>query len=76
MPQPRRLPAPWRVETLPACFKVLADDGTAVAHVYFDDPPIVGTGDKLDRETARRVAAQIARIPERRQGAATPAKSA
>lgn len=64
MPEARRLPAPWTVKTLDACFVVEAADGTAVSYTYYDDRPMIGTGLRLDRETARRVAVNIAKLPE------------
>lgn len=62
---PRRLPAPWKVEdTNDACFIVRDADGTALAYCYYDAKPHHGTGGNLDRETARRLASRIRKIPE------------
>lgn len=47
-----------------ACFVVRDAEGTALAYAYFSDQPIAGTGAKLSRDEARRVAANIAKIPD------------
>lgn len=60
---PRRFPAPWTAEALDACFVVRDAQGQALAYVYFDAVPVVGTTEKLERDEARRIAANIARLP-------------
>ena len=61
----RRFPAPWTVETINAGFKVIDANKQAIAYVY-------GHADKRDAETAkgltldeaRRIAANIAKLPK------------
>lgn len=60
----RRLPAPWRVEDLPGGFKVVDANGVALAYCYGDDALAGKTGnDVLTRDEARRIAANIAKLP-------------
>ena len=61
----RRLPAPWFVETLAECFCVRTADGQAVAWVYYEDEETRRSSmRRLTRDEARRVAANIAKLPE------------
>ena len=61
----RRFPAPWTVEPIEAGFKVNDANGQGIAYVY-------GYADKRDAETAkgltldeaRRIAANIAKLPK------------
>jgi hypothetical protein len=60
----RRFPAPWRVESVDAGFKVIDANGQSIAYIY-------GHADKRDAETAkaltldeaRRIASNIAKLP-------------
>ena len=60
----RRFPPPWTVEALDGGFKVVDSHGQSLAYVY-------GHADKRDAETAkaltldeaRRIAANIAKLP-------------
>jgi len=62
---PRRLPAPWSVEEQPACFVVRDDNGQALAYVYFEEEPGRRSATKLlTKDEARRIAANLARLPE------------
>jgi hypothetical protein len=62
----RRFPPPWDVEEANAsCFIVRDNQGHALAYVYFE----AETGRRtaaglLTRDEARRIAANIARLPE------------
>jgi hypothetical protein len=56
----RRFPSPWSVEEQPACFIVRDHSGQALAYVYFENEP----GQLLDRDEARRIAANIAKLRE------------
>jgi hypothetical protein len=60
---PRRFPPPWTVERIPGGFKVLDAEGQALAYVYgtTGDPTI---GKTLTLNEARRIAANIAKMPE------------
>ena len=62
---PRRFPAPWSVEEQPACFVVRDDNGQALAYVYFEEEPGRRSAAKLlTKDEARRIAANIAKLPE------------
>jgi hypothetical protein len=61
----RRFPPPWKVEALDGGFKIVDSSGQSLAYVY-------GHADKRDAETAkgltldeaRRIAANIAKLPK------------
>ena len=66
MPSPRRFPPPWsaRRET-DACFIVRDANGQALAYVYFEEEPDRRSAAQLlTRDEARRIAANIAKLPE------------
>ena len=57
----RRLPPPWSVEELDACFVVRDQNEQALAYVYFEDEPGRRSAAKLlSKDEARRIAANIA----------------
>lgn len=63
--EPRRMPAPWRVEQIPGGFRVADADGKALAYVYATDlQSEIDRGASLTWDEARRVAANIARLPD------------
>jgi hypothetical protein len=65
MPNSRRFPPPWTVEEAQPCFIVRDHNGQALAFVYFDDEPGRRTAaGLLTRDEARRIAANIAKLPE------------
>jgi hypothetical protein len=65
----RRFPPPWTVEETDACFIVKDHGGQSLAYVYFEDEPGRRAAAKLlTRDEARRIAANIAKLPELLQG--------
>jgi len=65
MPTPRRFPPPWTVEETDACFIIRDHSGYALAYVYFEEEPgRRSAAHLLTRDEARRIAANIAKLPE------------
>jgi hypothetical protein len=61
----RRFPAPWSVEELDACFAVRDHSGQALSYVYYENEPGRRSAAKLlSKDEARRIAANIAKLPE------------
>ena len=61
----RRFPPPWSVEDQSACFVVCDSTGQKLAYVYFEDEPGRRSAAKLlTRDEARRIAANVANLPE------------
>jgi hypothetical protein len=60
----RRFPPPWSVEELDACFVVRDHNEQQLAYVYFEDEPGRRSSAKLlTKDEARRIAANIAKLP-------------
>ena len=62
-----RFPPPWSAEDTDgsACFIVRDANGQALAYVYFEEEPGRRSAAKLlTRDEARRIAANIAKLPE------------
>jgi hypothetical protein len=61
----RRFPPPWTFEEQEACFVVRDHNGQQLAYVYFEDDPGRRSAAKLlGRDEARRIAANVAKLPE------------
>jgi hypothetical protein len=61
----RRFPPPWTVEETQPCFIVRDHDSQALAFVYCEDEPGRRAAAKLlTRDEARRIAVNIAKLPD------------
>jgi hypothetical protein len=61
----RRFPVPWTVEDIGACFIVKDSTGQKLAAVYYEEEPGRRSSAKLlTRDEARRIAANVAKLPE------------
>ena len=63
---PRHFPAPWTFEDHnDACFIVKDANGLAVAYVYYEEEPgRRKAANLMTKEEARRIAANVAKLPE------------
>ena len=62
---PRRFPAPWTAEVTPNCFIVRDANGQALSYIYYECEPGRRSAAKLPSDDeARRIAANIAKLPE------------
>jgi hypothetical protein len=60
----RRFPPPWRVEELSTSFVVRDDNCQKLAYVHFEDGPgRRPAANLLTRDEARRIAANVAKLP-------------
>jgi hypothetical protein len=60
----RRFPQPGTVEHHLACYIVKDSKGQALAHIYYDDVGQQAAAKLLTRDEARRIAANIAKLPD------------
>jgi hypothetical protein len=69
----RRFPPPWTVEDIGVAFVVTDSAGQKLAYVYFEDEPGRRSAAKLlSKNEARRIAANIAKLPDLLIGKAKP----
>ena len=65
MPSARRFPLPWTAEETDACSIVRDANGQALAYFYFEEEPGRRSAARLlTRDEARRIAVNIAKLPE------------
>jgi hypothetical protein len=66
MPEPpRRFPAPWHADDIPGGYIVRDANGQALPYIYCrDDPAAARQANVISRDEARRIAVNIARLPE------------
>ena len=65
----RRFPPPWTIETIPGGLKVCDANGQSLAYVYSRENPSDAHMTKVPTEVdARRIASNIAKLPELRRG--------
>ena len=61
----RRFPPPWEIEEHnQSCFIVRDNNGQALNYVYFETDPAGAPRPTADARRARRIAANIARLPD------------
>jgi hypothetical protein len=62
----RRFPPPWTIDEMnDACFIVKDAGGHALAYVYYEEEPgRRAAANLLTRDEARRIAVNIAKLPE------------
>ena len=60
-----RFPSPWRIEELPASYRIVDKNGTPLAYVYASDGPAQTTmSTALTPSEARALATAITRLPD------------
>ncbi|MGB8629090.1 MAG: hypothetical protein WCD69_06830 [Xanthobacteraceae bacterium] len=61
----RRFPPPWSVEDIGTAYVVKDSSGQKLAYVYYEEEPGRRSAAKmLDKDEARRIAANFAKLPE------------
>jgi len=63
--RPGPSPPPWRVEEQSACFILCDANGQQLGYFYFEEEPGRRSAAKLlSKDEARRIAANVAKLPE------------
>jgi endo-1,4-beta-D-glucanase Y len=61
----RHFPPPWSIEDNGSCFVVLDHNEPALAYVYYEEEPgRRSAAQLLTRDEARRIAVNIAKLPD------------
>jgi hypothetical protein len=60
----RRFPAPWHADKMPGGYVVRDANGQAPAYLYSRDNPVEAQQAKMLADEARRIAMNVARLPE------------
>ena len=61
----RRFPAPWSAELQPNYYVIRDADGQQLAYIYYsNDPDRRSAAKLLTKDEARRMAVNLARLPE------------
>jgi len=61
----RRFPPPWSIEDIEAAFVVKDSAGQKLAYVYYEEEPGRRSSAKLlTKDEARRIAANVAKLPD------------
>jgi len=64
MPTPRRFPPPWSAEVQPKYYVERDADGQQLAYIYYsNDPDRRAAAKLLTKDEARRIVANIAKLP-------------
>ena len=64
MPTQRHFPPPWSAEVQPNYYVVRDADGQQLAYIYYsNDPDRQAAAKLLTKDEARRIAANIAKLP-------------
>jgi len=64
-PKPRRFPPSWSIEDIGAAFVVKDSTGQKLGYFYFEEEPGLRSVAKLlTKDEARRIAVNMAKLPE------------
>jgi hypothetical protein len=73
---PRRVPTPWRADPMPGGYVVRDANGQALAYIYSRGNEAEALQAKvLTKDEARRIAVNVARLPEPGESLRVPQRS-